>query len=162
MIIDQMTLDTLKSKYQAIDIESRREQPYAYALVGRTVAATDLDGEITMRLTRRGFERLIQDLHTSDKQAIDVRDVFAVSPIEITTDKKCVYLAKFPLEKYPMDVVVASGKKLLEFLSAEGCTGIVLPDIFDVSILSMEQLTQIRDSLTEIIQNMNYDNIIGF
>lgn len=156
MIIDQMTSDTLKGKYQVIDIESRCESPYAM------VAATDLDGEITMRLTRRGFERLIQDLHTSDKQTIDVRDVFAVSPIEITTDKKCVYLAKFPLEKYPMDVVVASGKELLDYLSAEGCTGIVLPDIFDISILSVEQLTQIRDSLTEIIQNMSYDNIIGF
>lgn len=162
MIIDQITLDTLKDKYQVIDIESRCELPYAYASNGRTIVASDLDGEIQICLTHGGFERLIQDLHAPEKQTIDVRDVFAISPIEIITDKRCVYVATFSMEKYPVDVVVASGKKLLEALSTEGCTGIVLPDIFDISILTVEQLTQMRDNLTAMIQNMNYDNVMGF
>lgn len=162
MIIDQITLDTLKDKYQVIDIETQYKQPYAYAPVGRGVVASDLDGEIQIRLTHSGFERLIQDLHTPDKQTIDAQDVFTVSPIEIIPDERCVYLAKFSFGKYPVNVVVESGKKLLEAFSAEGCTGIVLPDIFDISILTVEQLTQMRDNLTEMIQNMNYDNVMGF
>lgn len=148
MKIDQIAFDALKDKYQVIEIASQYESPY--------------EGEVVMRLAHDGFERLIQDLRISDKQVIDDWDIFAVSPIEIRTDKRYVYLAKFPLEKYPMNVIVESGKKLLEVFSAKGCTGIVLPDVLDISILTVEQLTQMRDNLTEVIQNMNYDNIIGF
>ena len=66
------------------------------------------------------------------------------------------------MDKYPLDVIAAYGEKLREALEAEGCKVILMPKIMDVSILTVEQLTQMRDNLTELIQNLSYDNIIGF
>ena len=162
MIIDQTTIDVLQDRYQVMDMESRYEPSYAYDARGRAAGILEYGGEIKMRLTHSGFERLIRDLFTPDKQVIDTRDIFAVTPLEIATDKKCVYLAKYSMEKHPIDVVAAYGEKLLGALSAEGCTGILLPNIFDVSVLTVEQLQQMRDNLTELIQSLSYDNIIGF
>lgn len=162
MIIDQTTIDILQDKYQVIDIESRYEPTYAYGSSGRPMGVMDFGGEIKMRLTHSGFERIIRDLFSPEKQVIDTRDVFAVSPMEITSDKRCVYVAKYPMDKYPLDIIAEYGEKLREALEAEGQKVILMPQTFDVSLLTVEQLQQMRDGLTELIQSLSYDNIIGF
>lgn len=153
MTLNQDTFDLLREKYLVYDIETRYE---SYDPFGMN------NCEVTMQASLTGFERMMRDLFSPERTVIDTRDVFSVSPMEITSDKKRVYLAKYSMEKYPLDIVAAYGEKLLEALSAEGCTGILLPNIFDVSILTVEQLTQMRDNLTELIQSLSYDNIIGF
>lgn len=151
MILNQDTFDLLREKYRVYDIETRYE--YDSFSDGR---------EVTMRASLTGFERMMQDLFNPERTVIDTREVFSVSPMEITSDKKCVYVAKYPMEKYPLDIIAAYGEKLREALEAEGCKVILMPKMLDVSILTVEQLTQMRDNLTELIQSLSYDNIIGF
>ena len=115
-----------------------------------------------MSLPRFGFERLIRDLFSPEKNVIDTRDVFSIVPMEIKSDGNIVYVAKYEINKYPLDIVADYGAKLREVFEAEGCQLILMPKIMDVSILTVEQLTQMRDNLTELIQNLSYDNIIGF
>ena len=115
-----------------------------------------------MSLPHLGFERLIRDLFSPEKNVIDTRDVFSIVPMEIKNNGKIVYVAKYEMDKYPLDVVADYGAKLREVFEAEGCQLILMPKIMDVSILTVEQLTQMRDNLTELIQNLSYDNIIGF
>ena len=153
MTLNQDTFDLLREKYRVYDIETRYESFDSFGASDR---------EVTMRCSLTGFERMMRDLFNPERAVIDTRDVFAISPMEVTSDKKFVYLAKYSMDKYPLDIVAAYGEKLLEALSAEGCTGILLPNTFDVSVLTVEQLTQMRDNLTELIKNLSYDNIIGF
>lgn len=157
MIIDQTTIEVLQSKYGIRDIESRYESCYA-----NSRESIDFGGEVRMSLPHFGFERLIRDLFSSEKNVIDTRDVFSIVPMEIKNDGKIVYVAKYEMDKYPLDVVADYGAKLREVFEAEGCQLILMPKIMDVSILTVEQLTQMRDNLTELIQNLSYDNIIGF
>ena len=146
MILNQDTFDLLREKYRVYDIETKCGD----------------DREVTMRVSLTGFERMMRDLFNPERAVIDTRDVFAVSPMEIQSDGKVVYVAKYPMDKYPLDLIAAYGEKLREALEAEGCKVILMPKIMDVSILTIEQLTQMRDGLTELIQNLSYDNIIGF
>lgn len=151
MILNQDTFDLLREKYRVYDIETRYE--YDSFSDGR---------EVTMRASLTGFERMMQDLFNTERTVLDTREVFTVSPMEITSDKKCVYVAKYHMEKYPLDIIAAYGEKLREALEAEGCKVILMPKMLDVSILTVEQLQQMRDGLTELIQSLSYDNIIGF
>ena len=164
MIIDQTTIDILKARYGVFDIESRYEPTYTYDAVNCTYRAMGVmaGGEIKMHLAHSGFERLLRDLFAVEKTVVDTRDIFSITPMEIQSDGKVVYVAKYPMDKYPLDVIAAYGEKLREALEAEGCKVILMPKIMDVSILTVEQLTQMRDALTELIQNLSYDNIIGF
>ena len=157
VIIDHTTIEAFQSKYGIRDIESRYESCYANS--GESI---DFGGEVRMSLPRFGFERLIRDLFSPEKNVIDTRDVFSIAPMEIKNDGKIVYVAKYEMDKYPLDVVADYAAKLREVFEAEGCQLILMPKIMDVSILTVEQLTQMRDSLTELIQNLSYDNIIGF
>lgn len=157
MIIDQTTIEVLQSKYGIRDIESRYESSYA-----NSRESIGFGGEVRMSLPHSGFERLIRDLFSPEKNVIDTRDVFSIVPVEIKNDGKIVYVAKYEMDKYPLDVVADYGAKLREVFEAEGCQLILMPKIMDVSILTVEQLTQMRDNLTELIQNLSYDNIIGF
>lgn len=162
MIIDQSVYDILHDKYRVIDIESVYEPAYAYDAYNHPLARYDHGGEVKMRLTHGGFEQLIRDLFNPEKTVLDTRDVFKITPMEIKKDKKIVYVAKYAMDKYPLDVISEYGKKLHELFEAEGRTLILMPEIIDVSVLTVEQLTQMRDSLTELIQSLSYDNIIGF
>lgn len=162
MIIDKTAIDILKDRYGVFDIESHYDPTCVYGAENRVMGAMDFDGEIKMHLARSGFERLLRDLFTVEKTVVDTRDIFSITPMEIQSDGKVVYVAKYPMDKYPLDVISAYGKKLREALEAEGCKVILMPKIMDVSILTVEQLTQMRDNLTELIQNLSYDNIIGF
>lgn len=162
MIIDQSVYDILHDKYRVIDIESVYEPVYAYDAYNHPLARYDSGGEVKMRLTHGGFERLIKDLFNPEKTVLDTRDVFKITPMEIKNDKKIVYVAKYAMDKYPLDIISEYGKKLHELFEAEGHTLILMPEIIDVSVLTVEQLTQMRDNLTELIQNLSYDNIIGF
>lgn len=157
VIIDHTTIEAFQSKYGIRDIESRYESCYANS--GESI---DFGGEVRMSLPRFGFERLIRDLFSPEKNVIDTRDVFSIAPMEIKNDGKIVYVAKYEMGKYPLDVVADYAAKLREVFEAEGCQLILMPKTMDVSILTVEQLTQMRDSLTELIQNLSYDNIIGF
>ena len=157
VIIDHTTIEAFQSKYGIRDIESRYESCYANS--GESI---DFGGEVRMSLPRFGFERLIRDLFSPEKNVIDTRDVFSIAPMEIKNDGKIVYVAKYEMDKYPLDVVADYAAKLREVFEAEGCQLILMPKIMDVSILTVEQLTQMRDNLTELIQNLSYDNIIGF
>ena len=152
MIIDQTTIEVLQSKYGIRDVEC------GYV----NSSGIDFGGEVRMSLPYFGFERLIRDLFSPEKNVIDARDVFSIVPMEIKNDGKIVYVAKYEMDKYPLDVVADYGAKLREVFEAEGCQLILMPKIMDVSILTVEQLTQMRDNLTELIQNLSYDNIIGF
>lgn len=153
MILNQDTFDLLREKYRVYDIETRYESYDSFGVNDR---------EVTMRASLTGFERMMGDLFNPERTVIDTRDVFSVSPMEITSDKRCVYVAKYPMDKYPLDVIAAYGEKLREVLEAEGCNVILMPKALDVSILTVEQLAQMRDNLTELIQSLSYDNIIGF
>ncbi len=162
MIIDQSVYDIFHDKYRVIDIESVYEPVCAYDAYNHPLARYDSGGEVKMRLTHGGFERLIKDLFNPEKTVLDTRDVFSIAPMEIKNDGKVVYVAKYEMDKYPLDVVADYGAKLREVFEAEGCRLILMPKIMDVSILTVEQLTQMRDNLTELIKNLSYDNIIGF
>lgn len=153
MILNQDTFDLLREKYRVYDIETRYDP---YGSFGTS------DHEVTISTSLTGFQRMVDDLFSPERAVIDTRDIFSVSPMEITTDKKCVYVAKYPMEKYPLDVIAAYGEKLREALEVERCKVILMPKMLDVSILTVEQLTQMRDNLTELIQSLSYDNIIGF
>lgn len=61
-----------------------------------------------------------------------------------------------------MEMIAEYGEKLRKALEAEGQKVILMPQTFDVSLLTIEQLTQVRDNLTELIQSLSYDNIICF
>lgn len=95
MIIDQAIIDTLKSRYRVFDIEAR------YSSECYLSESMDSFGEIKMQLTHGGFERLIRDLFGAEKTAVDVRDVFSVSPMEIESDKGLVYVAKISDRQIP-------------------------------------------------------------
>ena len=156
-MIDQTTLEVLQGKYGIRDIEMRYESYDA-----NTNESIGFDGEVTMSLPRLGFERLIRDIFSPEKSVIDTRDVFSIAPVEIKSGGKIVYVAKYEMDKYPLEIIAAYGTKLREAFEAEGCKLILMPKIMDVSILTVEQLTQMRDDLTELIQSLSYDNIIGF
>lgn len=162
MIIDQTTVDILKNRYGVFDIESRYDSTYAYGAENRVIGMTDFGGEIEMHLAHSGFERLLRDLFSVENAAVDIRNIFSIAPMEIQPDGKVVYVAKYPVDEYPLDVIAAYGKKLREAFEAEGRRVILMPKIIDVSVLTVEQLVQMRDNLTELIQNLSYDNIIGF
>lgn len=161
MIIDQSVRDIFCDKYRVIDIESVYEPVYAYDAYNHPLVRYDSSGEIKMRLTHGGFERL-GDLFNPEKTVLDTRDIFTITPMEIKDDKKVVYVAKYAMDKYPLDIISEYGKKLHELFKAEGRALILMPEIIDVSIFTVEQLTQMRDNLTELIDCLNYDNIIGF
>lgn len=157
MIINQTTIEVLQSKYGIRDIESRQNSCY-----GNSIGSIDLVSEIRMSLPPSGFERLIRDLFSPEKNVIDTRDVFSIVPMEIKNDGKIVYVAKYEMDKYPLDVVADYGAKLREVFEEKGCQLILMPKIMDVSILTVEQLKQMRDELNELIDSLNYNNIIGF
>lgn len=157
MIIDQTTIEVLQGKYGIRDIESRYESCYS-----NTREPIDFGGEVRMSLPHLGFERLIRDLFSPEKNVIDTRDIFSIMPMEIKNDGKLVYVAKYEMDEYPLDIIAEYGAKLHEFFEAEGCRLILMPKIIDVSILTVEQLTQMRDDLTKLINSLSYENIIGF
>lgn len=162
MIIDQSVYDILHDKYRVIDIKSVYEPVYAYDAYNHPPRIARYDRDVKMRLTCGGFERLIKDLFNPEKTVLDTRDVFKITPMEIQDDNKVVYVAKYAMDKYPLDIISEYGKKLHELFEAKGHTLILIPEIIDVSVLTVEQLTQMRDNLTELIQSLSYDNIIGF
>lgn len=153
MILNQDTFDLLREKYRVYDIETRYKSFDSFGASDRGV---------TMRVSLTGFERMMRDLFNPEKTVLDTRDVFSITPMEIKSDGKVVYVAKYEMDKYPLDIVAEYGAKLREVFEAEGCQLILMPKIMEVSILTVEQLTQMRDNLTELIQNLSYDNIIGF
>lgn len=162
MIIDQTTIDIFEDRYGVFDIESHYEPAYAYGTGNRAMGVTDFGGEVKMCLKHSGFERLLRDLFTVEKGVVDTRDIFSMTSMEIPSDGKVVCVAKYPIGEYPLDMIAAYGKKLRETLETEGCKVILMPKTIDVSILTVEQLTQLRDDLTELINSLSYENIIGF
>ena len=101
MTLNQDTFDLLREKYRVYDIETRYESFDSFGASDR---------EVTMRVSLTGFERMMRDLFNPERAVIDTRDVFAVSPMEVTSDKKFVYLAKYSMDKYPLDIVAAYGE----------------------------------------------------
>ena len=153
MTLNQDALDLLREKYCVYKVETRYDPP------GRLGTS---DQDVTISASLMGFQRMLNDLFSIERATIDTRGVFSVSPMAITTDEKRVYVAKYPMREYPLDVIAAYGEKLRGALESEGCKVVLMPKELDVSVLTIEQLQQIRDDLTELINNLSYDNIIGF
>lgn len=147
-MIDQSMIDVLKAKYQVFDI-----------ILNMTC---DFADDIEMKLTRGGFERLIRDLFSTEKTVLDTRDVFSIVPVAIKNASDVVYVAKYAMDKYPLDVVATYGEKLRTAFEAEGHKLILIPQTIDVSAFTVEQLSEMRDGLTELINSLSYDNIMGF
>lgn len=154
MVLDQSVFDILRDRYQVYNVETR---------IGTYDAMNFTDSrEVTMELSMSGFNRLVNDLFSPNKNVVDTRDVFTIVPMEIKDEKQAIYIAKYKMDKYPLDIIAEYGKKLHELFESEGRKLILMPEFIDVSVLSPEDLTQMRDNLTELINSLSYDNIIGF
>ncbi len=145
MTINQNNIDILRHEYHVHYIETRM--------------ARDEENEIEMRISATGFYKLLEDLMSS-KHSSNVEDVFSITTIENKTDG--IYVVKYPINEHPLDLIKTYGEQLRERFDAEGRTLILMPKEIDVSVLNIAQLKQLRDDLSELINNLNYDNIIGF
>ena len=154
MVLDQSVFDILRDRYQVYNVETR---------IGTYGAMNFTDSsEVTMELSMSGFNRLVNDLFSPNKNVVDTRDVFTIVPMEIKDKRQAIYIAKYKMDKYPLGIISEYGKKLHELFESEGRALILMPEFIDVSVLSTEQLTQMRDNLTALIESLSYDNIIGF
>ena len=148
MILNHAILDSLREKYHVNNIEAQFD-------------SYDSPGAVTMQTSLAGFERMAIDLLKPKREAIDIGEVFSITPIEIHSGKNVVCV-RYPMDEYPLDTIIEPLNRLREALGSEGHKVIFIPQSIDVSILTVEQLKQMRDELNELIDSLNYNNIIGF
>lgn len=149
-MIDRTTYDILQRRYHVYEIETS---------IGYSGAFDE--NEVTINLSGFGFTQLVKDLFNPQNCTNGLEKMFSISTIPIKEDN-VVYVAKYATDEYPIDVIVEYGKKLREVFEANGHKLILMPKIIDVSALGVEQIIKIRDGLTELIDSLSYDNIIGF
>ena len=145
MTLNKRTFDLLRKEYYVYDIQTSFE-------------SNNVD--VTISMSVAGIEKMIGDLFDPERESAD-SPIFSVSSMEICNEK-AVYVAKYPMDKYPFEVIAKYGEKLRKSLEAEGCKVILMPEAIDVSILTVEQLTQMRDDLTKLIESLDYNSAMGF
>lgn len=161
MIFDKNQFDAFSNRYRLVSVTSRSDAPTcAYSSGGNPLAAFHGDGEVEITMKRSGFDRLIYDLFRTENSTFDIRDIFSIEPLDVGKDG--ILVVKYPLGEYLLKELVEWANRLKEILEENGHKAIFIPKEMDVSILTVEQLAQMRDNLTELIKNLSYDNIIGF
>lgn len=73
-----------------------------------------------------------------------------------------IYVLKYDHCRVNASTLQRISEELRKFVKFKECSFIAIPDTTDISKFTLDELTEIRDELTETINNMSYDNIIGF
>lgn len=80
--------------------------------------------------------------------------------IDFTPGK--IYVLKYDHYRINTGTLQRISEELRKLDKFKECSLIAIPDTTDISKFSLDELTKLRDELTETIKNMSYDNIIGF
>lgn len=83
-----------------------------------------------------------------------------LSEFDFTPGK--IYVLKYDKCRINASTLQRISEELRKFVKFKECSFIAIPDTTDISKFTLDELTELRDELTETIRNMNYDNIIGF
>lgn len=83
-----------------------------------------------------------------------------LSEFDFTPGK--IYVLRYDHCRIGADALQRISEELRKFVKFKECPLIAIPDTTDISEFSLDELTKLRDELTETIKNMSYDNIIGF
>lgn len=73
-----------------------------------------------------------------------------------------IYVLKYDHRRIGVGTLQRILDELRKVVELKKCSVIAIPDTTDISEFSLDELTKLRDELTETIKNMSYDNIIGF
>ena len=152
----EFTLNELKERYHVHSIESHTDS-VEYFDQSRINYYTS-EEEVCIEMSGGGFRRMMQDLFRTPVDQGYFRTTFEI-------DKFCLqdgvpWVAKFDASHQDLDVIKVLAEKLTKEFPDKKI--IFLPKDINIEAMGIEGLTALRDHLSSIIENLNYDNIMGF
>lgn len=164
MIFDGNTLDEFQKKYGVRSIETHVE-PVAFFDRGPldTYGYYD-DTEVRFIMGGAGFRQLMRDLPQSSGTDTErgyeryFRTTFEVDKLSLEDDTP--WVAKFDTSRHDLAAISVLAEKLSsEFPNKQI---VFMPKDINIETMGVEGLTALRDYLSNIIESLDYDNIMGF
>ena len=145
MIISRITNDKFEQfarEYTVLDYEYRMPS-YAF------------DGGDELRLTfnTTGFSHLLKDLYENPHQPYEIVKMSDVNPSD-------TLLVKCDLDRVNVEQAQAWCERVAELYPERQV--IAIPKDIDVSVMSKELLISLRDKITDIINNMDFNHLMSF
>ncbi len=113
------------------------------------------DGADELRLTFdvTGFIHLLKDLYENPHQPCEIVKMNDMNPSD-------TLLVKCDLDKINAEQAQAWCERVAELYPERQV--IAIPKDIDVSVMNKELLTQLRDKITDIINNLDFNNLMSF
>ena len=161
MIFEGNTLREFQEKYGIREIETRLEPIEFFDGKLSTSRQFYNDTEVRLTMYEAGFRQMMRDL--SKTPGTDVGERYFRTTFEV--DKLCLqddipWVAKFDASHQDLAVIKVLADKLAKEFPDK--TIIFLPKDINIEAMGIDGLTALRDHLSSIIENLNYDNIMGF
>lgn len=161
MTFDQFNTRMFEEKYGVRDIEIEHEPSYYGLWTGGDLPSEPSLSTDRVRITMSGagFRQLLSQEHRGDIFSPSFyRTIFDIDKAELPNGT--ILVAKFDLKKNDVATLSLMAKKLAE--QFPNTPIVFVPDGVEIETMGVDALTALRDQLNDIINNLNYDNIMGF
>ena len=161
MIFDQFDTRLFEEKYGVSDVEIEYEPSYCNLWAGEDFPLEPRPSFDRVRITMSGagFRKLLSQEQKGDVSSPSFyRTIFDIDKTELANGT--ILVAKFDLKKNDMATLSLMAKKLAE--QFPNTPIVFVPDGVEIETMGVDALTALRDQLNDTINNLNYDNIMGF
>lgn len=118
------------------------------------------DAEVNISMGLYGFQRMIGDLIKPDEVAVSRNSDFPFEISKLATTDDALLVMKVDLSRYGLETARICYEHLRSQLPDKQI--ILIPNDINVETIGVENLTSYRDSLNSIIENLDYNHIMGF
>lgn len=113
----------------------------------------EFNKELRLTFNAAGFSRLLKDLYENPHQPYEIVSMSDVNPSD-------TLLIKCDLDRINAKQAQAWCERVADLYPERPV--IVIPKDIDVSVMDKELLTQLRDNITDIINNLDFNNLMSF
>ena len=146
MIISRITNDKFEQfahEYTVLDYEYRMP----------TFEFDGFNEELRLTFNAAGFLHLLKDLYENPHQPYEIVSMSDVNPSD-------TLLIKCDLDRVNAEQAQAWCERVADLYPERPV--IAIPKDIDVSVLDRKLLTQLRDKITDIINNLDFNNLMSF
>lgn len=163
MKYDCDALNRIQDLYDVRDIELTVENDYpifAESASGRrAMYQSGGDEEVKFRMSGIGFRKMVRDLSgRPPDESSYFRTTFEIDKLDIRDDVPL--LAKFDMERQDLSTISVLAEKLISDFPDRKI--VFVPKEINIERLQLDGIVALRDHLNEVIESLNYDNIMGF
>ena len=155
-------LNRFQELYGVRDVELSVEADYpifAESASGKRVCyQSGGDEEVTLRMSGIGFRKMVRDLCRPETGLSYFQPTFEIDKLDASDDAP--WLAKFDLDHRDISTINMLAERLISEFPDKKI--IFIPKDINIETLQLEGLITLRDNINNIIESLNYDNIMGF